>query len=123
MVVLARALQQLVVELGLGQAVVALHGRPTTENESYSTPPPLVCVAEPDAASVDGSVESGLGLGLEHERVPELVPVGEWPKPNDNDDTDGDTDVDDNDDERAKSAAEIVGQATRAASRAAAYTL
>ena len=119
MEVLAQALQQLE-ELGLEQAVAASHGRPTTEDESYSTPLPLVCVAEPDAASVDGSVESGPGLGHglglehehEHERVPEPVPVGEWPKLND--DIDGDDTDDDNDDERAKSAAEIVGQATRA---------
>ena len=116
MEVLAQALQQLVEELGLEQAVAASHERPTTEDESYSTPLPLVCVAEPDAASVDGSVESGPGLGHglglehEHERVP--VPVGEWPKLND--DNDGDDTDDDNDDERAKSAAEIVGQATRA---------
>lgn len=113
---LARALQQLVEEWRLVQAVAASHGRPTTEDESYSTPLPLVCVAEPDAASVDGSVEAGLELGLEHERVPELAPVGEWPKLNDDDD---DTD----DDERAKSAGEIVGQTTRAEPRAAAYTL
>ena len=98
--------------------MAASHERPTTEDESYSTPLPLVCVAEPDAASVDGSVESGPGLGHglglehEHERVPEPVPVGEWPKLND--DNDGDDTDDDNDDERANSAAEIVGQATRA---------